>query len=145
MAADEETLKKLLVEIRMMEGSANLIQSRLRIVGSALEETSIAMNTLEGVKGCPKGTEVLVPVGAGSFICAELSDVEKAITGVGAGVCIEKSIESSTTDLKERQGELEKLSASLRQQLEQLLASIENTKNNLSRMIEQQQRTPQRA
>lgn len=145
MAADEETLKKLLVEIRMMEGSANLIQSRLRIVGSALEETSIAMNTLEGVKGCPKGTEVLVPVGAGSFICAELSDVEKAITGVGAGVCIEKSIESSTTDLKERQAELEKLSASLRQQLEQLLASIENTKNNLSRMIEQQQRTPQRA
>jgi prefoldin alpha subunit len=145
LAADEETLKKLLVEIRMMEGSANLIQSRLRIVGSALEETSIAMNTLEGVKGCPKGTEVLVPVGAGSFICAELSDVEKAITGVGAGVCIEKSIESSTTDLKERQAELEKLSASLRQQLEQLLASIENTKNNLSRMIEQQQRTPQRA
>jgi prefoldin alpha subunit len=144
LAADEETLKKLLVEIRMMEGSANLIQSRLRIVGSALEETSIAMNTLEGVKGCPKGTEVLVPVGAGSFICAELSDVEKAITGVGAGVCFEKSIESSTTDLKERQAELEKLSTSLRQQLEQLLASIENTKNNLSRMIEQQQRTPQR-
>jgi prefoldin alpha subunit len=145
LAADEETLKKLLVEIRMMEGSANLIQSRLRIVSSALEETAIAMNALEGVKGCPKGTEVLVPVGAGSFICAELSDVEKAITGVGAGVCIEKSIESSTTDLKERQAELEKLSASLRQQLEQLLASIENTKKNLSRMIEQQQGTPQRA
>lgn len=145
MAADEETIKKLLVEIRMMEGSTNLIQSRLRIVSSALEETAIAMNTLEGVKGCPKGTEVLVPVGAGSFLRAELTDVEKAITGVGAGVCIEKSIESSTTDLKERQAELEKLSGSLRQQLEQLLTSIENTKNNLSRMIEQQQRTPQRA
>jgi prefoldin alpha subunit len=145
LAADEETIKKLLVEIRMMEGSANLIQSRLRIVSSALEETAIAMNTLEGVKGCPKGTEVLVPVGAGSFLRAELTDIEKAITGVGAGVCIEKSIESSTTDLKERQAELEKLSGSLRQQLEQLLTSIENTKNNLSRMIEQQQRTPQRA
>jgi prefoldin alpha subunit len=145
LAADEETIKKLLVEIRMMEGSTNLIQSRLRIVSSALEETAIAMNTLEGVKGCPKGTEVLVPVGAGSFLRAELTDVEKAITGVGAGVCIEKSIESSTTDLKERQAELEKLSGSLRQQLEQLLTSIENTKNNLSRMIEQQQRTPQRA
>ena len=145
MAADEETIKKLLVEIRMMEGSTNLIQSRLRIVSSALEETAIAMNTLEGVKGCPKGTEVLVPVGAGSFLRAELTDVEKAITGVGAGVCIEKSIESSTTDLKERQAELEKLSGSLRQQLEQLLVSIENTKNNLSRMVEQQQRTIPRA
>lgn len=145
MAADEETIKKLLVEIRMMEGSTNLIQSRLRIVSSALEETAIAMNTLGGVKGCPKGTEVLVPVGAGSFLRAELTDVEKAIIGVGAGVCIERSIESSTTDLKERQAELEKLSGSLRQQLEQLLVSIENSKNNLSRMIEQQQRTPQPA
>ena len=50
MAASEEELRKLLVEIRMMEGSANLIQARLKVVTAALEETMIATRALEGVK-----------------------------------------------------------------------------------------------
>lgn len=138
MAASEEELRKLLVEIRMMEGSANLIQARLKVVAAALEETMIATKTLEGVKNCQESTEALVPVGAGSFVRVELSDVQKVITGVGAGVCMEKSMDSSILDHKERQAELEKLSGSLQQQLGQILTSIEGSKNNLARLIEQQ-------
>jgi len=138
LAASEEELRKLLVEIRMMEGSANLIQTRLKVVAAALEETMIATRTLEGVKNCQKATEALVPVGAGSFVRVELSDVQKVITGVGAGVCMEKSIDSSILDHKERQAELEKLNGSLQQQLSQILTSIEGSKNNLASLIEQQ-------
>ena len=138
MAASEEELRKLLVEIRMMEGSANLIQTRLKVVAAALEETMIATRALEGVKNCQKATEALVPVGAGSFVRVELSDLQKVITGVGAGVCMEKSIDSAILDHKERQAELEKLNGSLQQQLSQILTSIEGSKNNLARLIEQQ-------
>ncbi|MBS7651424.1 prefoldin subunit alpha [Candidatus Bathyarchaeota archaeon] len=146
MAEADEELRKTLLELRMMEGSADLIQSRLNIVNAALGETILAANALEGVKGCPKGTEVLVPVGAGSYLRMTLTDVENAITGVGAGVCIEKSIESSIQDLKSRQEELEKLSSSLQQQLIQLLNNIESSKVRLSRLIEAQSRSqPQKA
>jgi prefoldin alpha subunit len=138
LAASEEELRKLLVEIRMMEGSANLIQARLKVVAAALEETMIATRALEGVKNCQKATEALVPVGAGSFVRVELSDLQKVITGVGAGVCMEKSIDSAILDHKERQAELEKLNGSLQQQLSQILTSIEGSKNNLASLIEQQ-------
>jgi prefoldin alpha subunit len=141
LAEADEELRKTLLELRMMEGSADLIQSRLNIVNAALSETILAANALEGVKSCPKGTEVLVPVGAGSYLRMTLTDVENAITGVGAGVCIEKSIESSIQDLKSRQEELEKLSSSLQQQLIQLLNNIESSKVRLSRLIEEQSRS----
>ncbi|MEM4251625.1 MAG: prefoldin subunit alpha [Candidatus Bathyarchaeia archaeon] len=128
------------MEIRMMEGSASLLQARLRVISAALEETGIAIKALEGTRNCQKGTEALAPVGAGSFIRVELADVQRVITGVGAGVCIEKNIESSIQDHKERQAELEKLSSSLQQQLSQLLTSIEGSKDSLARLIEQQER-----
>ena len=124
------------MEIRILEGSVNTIQSRLRVVNAASEDTMGATKTLESVKDEKKGTEILVPVGAGSLLKVEITDVEKTVFGVGAGVCIEKSIESSIKDLNERQEELEKLSNSQQQQLAQLLTRIESSKNRLARMIE---------
>jgi len=138
MSKEDEELRKAVTEVRLMEGSANLLQSRLNIVSAALEETNIATRALEGAKDCPKGTEVLVPVGGGSFLRMELADVEKAIVGVGAGACIEKTIESSIQDLKDRQAELEKVSESLQQQLGQILTSIESSRDRLSRLVEKQ-------
>lgn len=130
-----------MMEIRILEGSVNTIQSRLRVVNAALEDNLGAMKTLESVKDEKKETEMLVPVGAGSLLKVEITDVEKTILGVGAGVCVEKSIESSIKDLKERQDELEKLSNSQQQQLAQLLTSIESSKNRLARMIEETPKT----
>lgn len=141
MEASEEELRKLMVEIRILEGSANTIQSRLRVVNAALEDTMVAMKTLESVKDAKKGSELLIPVGAGSLLKVEITDVENTILGVGAGVCIEKSIGSSIQDLKERQEELEKLSNSQKQQLGQLLSNVESSKNRLARMIEESPKT----
>jgi len=128
----------------MMEGSANIIQTRLRIVSAALEETLIATRALEGIKDFQKGTETLIPIGAGSFLRVELADIEKVITGVGAGVCVEKSVDSSILSLKDRQTELEKLSSSLQQQLGQLSTSVESSKDNLARLVQQQNEPPAR-
>lgn len=122
----------------MMEGSANIVQTRLRIVSAALDETLIATRALEGVKDCQKGTETLIPIGAGSFLRVELADIDRVITGVGAGVCVEKSVDSSILSLKDRQAELEKLAGSLEQQLGQLSTSIESSKDNLARLVQQQ-------
>jgi prefoldin alpha subunit len=141
LEASEEELRKLMVEIRILEGSANTIQSRLRVVTAALEDTMAAMNALEAVKDTKEGSEMLVPVGAGSLLKVEITDVQNMILGVGAGVCIEKSVESSIQDLKERKEELEKLSNSQKQQLVQLLSNIERSKNRLARMIEESQKT----
>ena len=106
---DEETVRKMLVELRVLEGSANLMRSRLSVVDNALNEIVIANLSLDGAKNNSLNTEVLVPAGAGSFIRAKLTDVNKVIIGIGAGVSIERSIEDSIIDLKNRQNELEKV------------------------------------
>ncbi len=135
MSKEEDEIRQLLVELRLLEGSARTIQSRLDVVNAALSEIMISNSTLEGIKNKPKGTEALVPVGAGSFIRVELADSEKIVMGVGAGVSLEKSVNDSIESLKNRQGDFEKLRISLQQQLTQIASRIEDERRRLSDLV----------
>lgn len=135
MATDEETLRRLIVEVRVLDGSAAVLQSRLEIVNAALSEHIVASNTLDGLKGKPKGTEALVPVGAGSLIAADLRGDDKVIIGVGAGVSIEKTMEQSISDLRTRQAELEKVRLSIERQLTETLTKLEDDRRTLGELL----------
>ena len=135
VADDEEYIRGTIVELRVLEGSVNLIQSRLNIIDNAIDEISIANTSLEGIKNSSKDSEILVPAGASSFVRATLSDVKKVIMGVGAGVSIEKTIENSITDLKNRQDELGKIKSSLQTQLGQALKDLDSKRNEVSEVI----------
>jgi len=135
MSKEDEEIRRMLVELRLLEGSARTLQSRLEVVDTAWSEILIASSTLEGIKNKPKGTEALVPVGAGSFIRVELADSEKIVMGVGAGVSLEKSVNDSIESLKNRQDDLEKLRTSLQQQLSQIASRIEDERRTLSDLV----------
>jgi len=132
---EDEVIRQLLVEIRLLEGSARIIQSRYEVVQAALRETLVANSTLEGIKEKAKGTETLVPIGADSYVRAEISDCEKVIMGVGAGVCMERKIEDSIAELKSRQADLEKVRISLQQQLGQTVARLEADRAKLNELL----------
>jgi len=133
----EEELRKLLIENRLLEASITVIQSRLKVVNASLAEIILASSTLEGIKGKPKGSKILVPIGAGSFIRAELADSEKIIMGIGAGASIEKTFEESIQELKARQAELEQIKASLQQQLTQAASQLEEKRKAISALIQE--------
>src|SRR5438445_2415521 len=67
-------MRQMLVEIRFLENSARVLQSRLDIVTAALSETLTAISTLEGTKGRSVDTETLLPIGSGSFVKAKRSE-----------------------------------------------------------------------
>jgi prefoldin alpha subunit len=124
-------MRQMLVDIRYMENSARILQSRLDIVTAALSETLTAISTLEGTKGKPGETEMLIPIGSGSFVKSKLADTEKVIIGVGAGVCIEKPIEDSMKDLRLRSSELERARTNVTQQLSQVIGQTEDYRAHL--------------
>jgi len=134
-STEDEAIRQFLVEIRLLEGSARIIQSRYEVVRAALSETLIASSTLEGIKGKAKGTETLVPIGADSYVRAEVSDCEKVIMGVGAGASMEKKIEDSIAELKSRQADLDKVRISLQQQLSQTVARLEDDRAKLNELL----------
>jgi len=132
--ADDE-MRQVLAEIRYLEGSARVLQSRLDIVAAALSETGTAIQTLEGARGRAEGTEALIPIGSGSFVKSRISDPGNIMIGVGAGVIVEKSLEDSIKDLRLRSSDLERARTSVTQQLGQIMGQTEDYRAHLSELV----------
>jgi prefoldin alpha subunit len=133
--ADDEDFQKSLVQLRVYEGSARALQARLEIVNAALNEFSLASTTLEGVKTQKTDEDALIPVGGGSYVRVRLSDISKIVMGVGAGVAVEKPIEDSVNEIKERIAYLDKVRTSLQEQLSQALFRIEEGREKLGELV----------
>jgi prefoldin alpha subunit len=131
----DEEVRQLLSDIRLLEGSARVLQSRMDIISAALSETTTAIQTLEGAKGQPEGTEVLTPIGSGSFVKSKVTDPNKIMIGVGAGVIVEKSIDDSIKDLRLRSSDLERARVSVTQQLGQILGQTEDYRARLGELV----------
>src|SRR3989449_3930879 len=127
----DEEMRQLLVEIRMLEGSARVLSSRLDIVTGALSETQTAKQTLEGTKESGRDVEMLIPIGSGSFVKAKLEDPQHVITGVAAGVCLEKTVEDSIKDLNLRATDLDKARINVTPQLNQSINQTEDYRARL--------------
>ena len=135
MASVDQRIRELLVEQRLLEGTARIYQSRLELINASLTDIYMANQTLEGIKGKPKGSETLAPIGAGSFVKTEVADTEKIIMGIGAGVALEKSVDDSIFELKSRQAELERIRTSLHEQLTQVATKLEDDRSQISELI----------
>jgi prefoldin alpha subunit len=133
--SEEEIVRQLATEIRILEGSVAALQSRLEIVRAAANEVTLAHSTLDGIKKLEDGDSTLVPVGAGSYVRMEISDSKRIVMGIGAGVAMEKDVDSSVEELKGRLQELDKARTAIQQQLDQTLARYQQDREALEELL----------
>jgi prefoldin alpha subunit len=133
--SEEDIVRQLATEIRILEGSIGALQSRLDIVRAATNEVTLAYNTLEGLKNMKDGDSTLVPVGAGSYVRMTIADSKRLVMGIGAGVAMEKDVDGSVGELKIRLEELDKARTSLQQQLDQTAARYQQDRDALEDLL----------
>jgi len=122
----EDQLRRILYELQLMEGTAQVLQQRLQILTSAQAELSLSQQSINDMKELKPDTPLLVPVGGGAFIHAKTGSLDKVIVGVGANVSIEMELPKALDDVNKRLEEVEKTLASVEEQLGQVLAQMQS-------------------
>ena len=140
---NEEEARKLSIQLRYFEQTAETLQQRLSMVNAALSDLSYANITLEGIEKEKENAEMLVPIGGGSYINVKLANSEKIIVGMGAGVSIEKTLPEAKSIVKERIEELQKTQVSAQQQLSQIAERINQDRNRLETLLSGLREGPQ--
>jgi prefoldin alpha subunit len=135
VSKEEEELRKLSVEMRFLEQTAENLQQRISMVNAAITDLTYASMTLEGVENEKADAEVLVPIGGSSYIKVKLADTDKVVVGMGAGVSIEKTLPEAKEIVKERLSELEKTMTSAQQQFAQVAQRINVGRNRLESLL----------
>lgn len=143
--SEEEIVRQLATEIRILEGSVNALQSRLEVVRAAISEVTLAHDTLEGLKNLQKGDSTLVPVGAGSYVRMTVADSKNHVMVIGAGVAMEKDVGSSVEELGGRLQEFDKAKTAIQQQLEQTVARYQQDREALEELLRRRESTATKA
>ncbi len=136
-APSEEELRRLSVEMRYLEQTAEALQQRISMVNAAITDLSYANATLDGIEKEKENAEMLVPIGGSSYVKVKLVDSDKVLINLGSGVSVEKNIAEAKVTLKERLDELEKTMTSAQQQFSQIAERLASGRNRLESMLAQ--------
>jgi prefoldin alpha subunit len=135
ISKEEEELRKLSVEMRFLEQTAETLQQRISMINAAMTDLTYANMTLEDVEQEKEDAELLVPIGGSSYIKVKLANPDKVVVGMGAGVSIEKTLPEAKAIVKERLDELEKTMAAAQQQFAQVADRINADRNRLESLL----------
>jgi prefoldin alpha subunit len=120
---DRQRLEALVNELNTYQGQAEVLQQQIETLNATIAELSVAMDTLETVKG-EDNKETLVPIGAGSFLITELKNTSEVIIGLGAGVAVKKKIDDAKDTIAEQKKELEELRDKMSSDLQKITEYI---------------------
>ncbi|MEM3770092.1 MAG: prefoldin subunit alpha [Candidatus Bathyarchaeia archaeon] len=144
-AKAEEELRRLSVEMRILEQTAETIQSRISMINAVITDLTYASMTLEGLEKQRENEELLVPVGGNSYIKARLETPDKVTVGIGAGVSVEKTLQEAKEIIRKRLEDLEKSRTSLQQQFSQVVDRINEDRERFEELAAQlRKETPSR-
>ncbi|MEE9592089.1 MAG: prefoldin subunit alpha [Thermoplasmata archaeon] len=100
--AEEAGLQQAVTALEATRAQLEALTRQEEALRYSLQEYSRARDTMAKYQDSPVGTEILVPIGANSFLFAQIADVERAIVGLGAEVALDDSIESAIERMDNR-------------------------------------------
>ena len=135
ISKEEEELRKLSVEMRFFEQTAETLQQRISMMNAAMTDLTYASMTLEGLEKENEDAELLVPIGGSSYVKAKLANPDKVVVGLGSGVSVEKTLQEAKAIVKERLDELQKTMVSAQQQFAQVADRINADRARIENLL----------
>lgn len=125
----EEELRRLVSAYEQYQAQAEAISQQLGLSQVNIEGCDRALGAIQAMVGVGDDQELLVPIGAGSFVHAKLASSDKVVVAVGSGVSIEKTASEAKETLDQRKSGIVEASKQLTgalQNIEQEMAKIQS-------------------
>jgi len=132
MSSLEQQLARAVSELQVLERALEELQGSIAALRTALSEHERALELLEELKARGSASSMLVPIGGGNMIEAEVKSVEDVYVSLGAGVVVRQPINQAIELMRRR---MENLNSALRTR-EEALASYAQRADELRRLVE---------
>ncbi|MGA2874685.1 MAG: prefoldin subunit alpha [Nitrososphaerales archaeon] len=132
----EQQLNQLVSEIRLLEQYNNEISQKIQSASAEYSDMRSAIQSIDGLAQNANG-DFLIPIGGGLLLPASNLSPKKLILSVGAGVAIEKDLDSAKTFLQAREKEYDAGLNTLDQQRREISSRLDAGRNLLRQMTGQ--------
>lgn len=132
MSSLEQDLSRALAELQALERILSDLQGRVEILRTLLSEYDGALALLDELKEKGSKVNMLIPIGGGNFIQAEVKKIEDVHVSLGAGVVMRQPLKESYDLIKKRR---EQISVTIRSH-EETIANYSQRAEELRKLIQ---------
>lgn len=143
---DQRELQQKASRLEAMKNQLGSMQGQKQMLQERIERHDAAKETMEKYKEKEEGTEVLVPIGADTYLYTEVSKSEDVLIGLGSELSAERGIEEALEvverkkdRIKEEKEELEDDIEEMKNQTEKLEKEVQQEYQELQQQQQQQQ------
>ena len=131
--ANESQIRELIQHMQLLQQRVEALQQQASLVQMSIQDMDNALKALTELESKASGHEMLVPIGAGSFVHAKASNPDRVLVNLGAGVSMERTVADSRSILQARRTDLEKV-------LLETTGAMEQMENELMRLQQEAQK-----
>lgn len=135
----EVDLQQMVAALETSRAQLTALARQEELLRVSLEEYARARETMARYVEAPVGTEVLVPIGADSFLFAHVADVERCVVGIGSDVALEDSLEKAMGRIDRRMEQLQSVQEDLVQRIGEMEERVNVTAAAIQQEYERQQ------
>ena len=95
--------------LALMEGYRNRAEAlnrQVTVLRSSLDEVNLAHESITALMNAKDGDEIMIPIGASSFMNVKVTSNKNIIVGIGSGISVEKDPEDASKYMEANAAEL---------------------------------------
>jgi prefoldin alpha subunit len=136
----EEEFQRYANLIDYYKNQLQSLETQFSYLQATILDYTQAKISIEKLSQTKKGTELLVPLGGGTFTFASAKDTAKILTDVGAGIIVEKTAEESIQIIQKRIEVLEQSQKNLSNMSQQIQQQLTEISSKAEQMLSEVQR-----
>ncbi len=139
MTKDEE-LAKYVALIEQYKEQLNSLETQFSYLQAAITDYNKVKITLEQLKGTQTGTEILLPIGGGTFISGTAINPSRVLFDIGGGIVTEKSSDDAIKKINSRIEDLQRTQEKLLSVIQQLQTEATEVSDKANKLLQEQQK-----
>lgn len=137
--SEEFDLREGMAMLETARAQLEALGKQQQLIQLAIEEHVRARETIRRLKSSSPGDEIMVPIGADSYIYAKVSDMRDGVVGVGSGVSVQRKAEDAEKILESKIDELSKAFGKVSERAAQTEAAVQELSARIEEKYAQMQ------
>jgi len=124
---NDDELRQMLALMENYKNRTEALSRQVTVLRSTLDEVNMANESIKALIGAKEGDEIMVPIGASSFMTVKVSSNKNIVVGVGSGISVEKTPEDANKYMEANSAELSealKKTVDALQEVQQALSTV---------------------
>ncbi len=132
MNVEDAELRQAISVAESYRQRVEALSRQVQVLRVSLNEVSLASDALKAFKNAKDGDEIMVPIGATSFITVKVTPNRNVVVDIGSDISVEKDVDSAIGYMDANNAEI---SEALKKTME-ALGSSQEALNNLTAAIQ---------